>query len=167
MVPIHASSFAAAGCASGILAVPSSATFCAPSHAPARTAGPLRARSSCQRRQLVAPAHTAPLCTPLRCSTKHNSVGMFRWNQFLSGLLSSRRNAAHAALTGLFCMRRLDRATQRDCIASPEPGETAGNFENTDRSTSLCAYGTFRPDSRLRALRHSRRIVGAQAELPS
>jgi hypothetical protein len=33
---------------------------------------------------------------------------MFLWNQFLGGLLSYRQNAAHAAFTGLFCIRRLE-----------------------------------------------------------
>ena len=46
-------------------AAPSSAASSAPSHELARTAWPPRARcSSCRRRPLAAPAHTAPLCTP-------------------------------------------------------------------------------------------------------
>jgi hypothetical protein len=32
----------------------------------------------------------------------HKQLGYVCWNQFPGGLLSSRRNAAHAAFTGLF-----------------------------------------------------------------
>ncbi len=52
---------------------------------------PPRVHSSCRRRPLAEPAHTAPLCTPLRCSTKHFSMGMFRWNQSPGGLVLLRQ----------------------------------------------------------------------------
>ena len=52
-------------------------TSCAPSRAITQTSAPPPARSSDRSGLLAAPAHTAPLCTPLRCSTKQNSTEMF------------------------------------------------------------------------------------------
>jgi CheY-like chemotaxis protein len=44
----------------------------------------------------------------------HKQLGYVCWNQFPGGLVSSRRNTAHAAFTGLVCHWRL-------YIRQPEP----------------------------------------------
>jgi len=77
------------------------------SREPARTPWPPRVRSSYRRRRLAAPAHRAPLCTPLRCSTKHNLIGMFDGTSLRRSGFAPPKNAAHAAFTGLFCIRRV------------------------------------------------------------
>ena len=73
------------------------------------TPWPPRVRSSYRRQPLVEHAHTVPRCTPLRCSTKHNAMEMFDGTSLLAVWFCSASNAAHAALTGLFCIRRLYR----------------------------------------------------------
>ena len=52
-------------------------------------------------------AHTDPLCTPLRCSIKHISRGMFDGTSLRRSGFAPPINAAHAAFTGVFSIRRV------------------------------------------------------------
>jgi hypothetical protein len=53
------------------------------------------------------PSYGEQLCTPLRCSTKRNSMGMFDGTSLRRYGFAPPKDAAHPALTGLFCIRRV------------------------------------------------------------
>ena len=94
--------------ADGTRAAPSNAASCAPSREPAQTAGLPPAHSSCRRQQLAAPARIAPPCTPLRCSTKHISMGMFDGTSFPAVWFYPAQNArSHGVYWSIFTPARI------------------------------------------------------------
>ena len=95
MTPVKASSFGRRiGCARRYPGGGTAAS-CAPSHGPARSGAPPRARSIPPHIRCAAPPHRAPLDTSLLCSTKH--PGNARWTThavWFSAALRPRHPAA-------------------------------------------------------------------------
>ena len=76
------------------------AASCAPSHGPARSGAPPRARSIPPHTRCAAPPHRAPLDTSLLCSTKH--PGNARWTTHAVWFSAALRPRHPAALWSIF-----------------------------------------------------------------
>jgi hypothetical protein len=107
------------------------------------------------------PVHITPPCTPLRCSKKQNSMGMFDGTSLrVAWFYSSRQNAAHAAFTWsiLHPARSGRRTTSRkDADAQDGGSGSDGSSAHTQGAKEHAAL--VRPEPLACRERHMRDLV--------